>query len=535
MTKSTHFSLKTTIFCGNIVPEDGLIVGYSAIIHKLGLRMPVAFPVALVSSQNKSYRNENWNVFSAPYLPEDTIELDEIKALYKHLVFALKYEGVNLLFYHFLAKHYSESLLTRLVNIEPHGQYSRRIWFLIEWVSGKELKEKIFKTRKQYVNVIDEKLQFGVEGIKSPRHLVINNLPGNPSFCPLIRRTKKLENHISAGISTQNSEILNQTRKDILLRASAFLLLKDSKASFTIEGESPKSSRTLRWGQAISQAGLHDLNRNELIRLQQLVIENNRFIVMGFRKKGGFIGEHDRNTGEPIPDHISAKWQDLDNLIDGLIETANTLTNSSIDAVLAATIIAFGFVFIHPFEDGNGRIHRYLIHHTLAKKQFAQQGIIFPVSSSILNHIVDYRKVLENYSKPLLEFIEWKETKDHNIEVINHTIQYYRYFDATTQAEFLYDCVKDTLENIIPAEIKYLTHYDQFKVYLDDEFEMPDKMVSLLIRFLEQNNGKLSRRAREQEFAALTDSEVQKIEEHYANTMRLNQHLQRDSTQQPDT
>lgn len=160
----------------------------------------------------------------------------------------------------------------------------------------------------------------------------------------MIRRTKKLENHISAGISTQNSEILNQTRKDILLRASAFLLLKDSKASFTIEGESPKSSRTLRWGQAIAQAGLHDLNRNELIRLQQLVIENNRFIVMGFRKKGGFIGENDRNTGEPIPDHISAKWQDLDNLIDGLIETANTLTNSSIDAVLAATIIAFGFV-----------------------------------------------------------------------------------------------------------------------------------------------------------------------------------------------
>lgn len=36
------------------------------------------------------------------------------------------------------------------------------------------------------------------------------------------------------------------------------------------------------------------------------------------------------------------------------------------DPVLAAGI-AFGFVFIHPFEGGNGRIHRYLIHHVLAK------------------------------------------------------------------------------------------------------------------------------------------------------------------------
>lgn len=107
--------------------------------------------------------------------------------------------------------------------------------------------------------------------------------------------------------------------------------------------------------------------------------------------------------------------------------------------MLAAAIIAFGFVFIHPFEDGNGRIHRYLIHHTLAKKHFSQQGIIFPVSASILNHIDVYRIVLEQYSHPLLDFIEWKETKDHNIEVLNETIDFYRYFDATLQAEFLYD------------------------------------------------------------------------------------------------
>lgn len=185
---------------------------------------------------------------------------------------------------------------------------------------------------------------------------------------------------------------------------------------------------------------------------------------------------------------------------------------SRIDAVLSATIIAFGFVFIHPFEDGNGRIHRYLIHHMLAKKQFARQGIIFPVSASILNHIDDYRKVLESYSRPLLDFIDWKETKDHNIVVQNNTIDYYRYFDATLQAEFLYDCVKDTIENIIPAEVSYLRKFDEFKRFLDDEFEMPDKMVALLARSLEQNDGKISNRAKEKEFASLTEKEIEKIE-----------------------
>jgi Fic family protein len=304
-------------------------------------------------------------------------------------------------------------------------------------------------------------------------------------------------------------------RKDILQRASAFLLLKDSKASFTIEGESPKSKRAARWGQAIGQAGSRDLTAAELIRLQQVVIENDRFIEMGFRKKGGFVGEHDRSTGEPLPDHISAKWQDLDQLIEGLINTTELLLKSEIDPVIAATSIAFGFVFIHPFEDGNGRIHRYLIHHLLAKKKFSQQGIIFPVSASILDHIDDYRTILEFFSNPLLDYIEWKDTKDHNVEILNDTIDYYRYFDITAQAEFLFDCVKDTIENIIPNEVSYLIKYDEYKRFLDDDFEMPDKMVALLVRFLEQNNGKLSKRAREKEFEGLSDQEIAIIEKHF--------------------
>ncbi len=180
--------------------------------------------------------------------------------------------------------------------------------------------------------------------------------------------------------------------------------------------------------------------------------------------------------------------------------------------MLAATIIAFGFVFIHPFQDGNGRIHRYLIHHVLAKKQFSQQGVIFPVSAAILDHIDDYRRVLESFSQPLLDFIEWKETNDHNIEILNDTADYYRYFDATKQAEFLYDCVNDTIQHIIPAEIAYLTKYDEFKRFLDDDFEIPDKEVALLVRFLDQNNGKISKRAKENEFKVLDEKEIQIIE-----------------------
>ncbi|HAH22663.1 MAG TPA: cell filamentation protein Fic [Prolixibacteraceae bacterium] len=516
MSISARFFYKAPVFHGRKVIEQGTIMGYAAIIHALNLKIPLPESIALVCNQSKKYQTQEWNIFPLIYLPVISEQVTEIEALYKQLVFALKYEGVNLLVFSSLIKHYKPKKLSELIHIEPTGQYSRRIWFLIEWITGQHLLDIPDLGRKSYVFLLDEKLQFAIQGEKSSRHRIINNLPGTPDYCPLIRKTSKLQQYMAADLSNQSNLNLRGIHKETLLRTSAFLLLKDSKASFTIEGESPKSKRATRWGQAIGQAGTRDLSREELMRLQQIVIENDRFLDMGFRKKGGFVGEHDRSTGEPIPEHISAKWQDVEQLTDGLIYANEILLKNSMDAVLAAALIAFGFVFIHPFEDANGRIHRYLIHHILAKKKFSQQGIIFPISASILNHIEDYKKILEAYSHPLLDFIEWRETSDHNIEVLNETIDFYRYFDATRQAEFLYDCVKDTIENIIPEEIKYLIAYDGFKSYLDDEFEMPDKMIALLIKFLGQNKGQISKTAREKEFLQLTEIEMRDIEYNYS-------------------
>ncbi len=515
MVNSTHFSHTALVFHGKQLPEEATVVGYSAIIHSTRMEIPLPNTISIISKQNKRYQHDIWDVFPNSYLPNDTIALSEMECLYKQLTFALKYEGVNLLVFKKLTQHYDLFQLNELVGIEPTGQYTRRIWFLIEWLSGVKLSSREDMVKKSYVKLVDESIQYAIEGTKSPRQLVINNLPGTIDFCPLVSKTPKIEQYIKNNLATKKNIYLEGIRKDILQRVSAFLLLKDSKASFTIEGESPKSKRAVRWGQAIGQAGIKDLSKNELFRLQQLVIENPRFVDMGYRQKGGFVGEHDRNTGEPIPDHISAKWQDIEVLTNGLLATSELLLKSNIDAVISAAVIAFGFVFIHPFEDGNGRLHRYLIHHILIKKKISQQGVIFPISAAILDKINEYREVLESYSIPLLDFIQWKETSDHNVEVANDTIDFYRYFDATKQAEFLYDCVNETIEHIIPKEVDYLTKYDTFKKAIENEYEMPDKLIAILNRFLEQNNGVLSKRARDKEFVLLTKKEIQSVEEIY--------------------
>lgn len=505
--KNKHISRKISVFHGRLAPEEGTLVGYGAIIEANNLQVPLPEVLTIISDKKRQYGEEQWQVLTSRHLPEDN--------LYKQLVFALKYEGINLLVLKKLFEKVTASAAVELFQIEPLSLYSRKLWFLYEWLLDIRLPIDDLK-RSNYEVLVDEKIQFAISpGERSSRHRIINNLPGTQKFCPLIKRTEKLEKYIAEDYAEQKRNYLKGKHKDVLQRASAFLLLKDSKASFTIEKEIPKKNREVRWGKAIGQAGINDLSKFELLRLQQIVIENDRFLKMGLRTEGGFVGEHDRLTGKPIPEHISARFEDLEDLISGLISTNNLLQKREINAVLVAAAIAFGFVFIHPFEDGNGRIHRYLIHHILAQKKFSQQGLIFPISASILNKIDDYREVLESYSQPLLDFIDWEKTDENNIKILNDTIDFYRYFDATKQAEFLYQCVEDTVKNIIPNEVKYLINYDLFKQYLDDEFEMPDKTVALLVRFLEQNDGKLSRRAKEKEFLELTEKEISKIENAY--------------------
>lgn len=501
-----QYSHKITIFQAKATPEEGVLVGYGALLNSLQLPMPFPEQLALISEKRRSYSTENWKVFSSRNAFEDTF--------YKHLVFALKHEGINLLFFKKLFEKLTTAEVVALLKIEPTGIYSRKIWFLYEWLQHEKLDIPDL-TIKKAIPLVDEKLQYAIEGISSPRHRIINNLPGSVLFCPLIRKTEKLEHYILSDIGNQKSAYLKRMHKDVLQRASAYLLLKDSKASFTIEGEKPRNNRAARWGNAIGQAGVNPLTIDELTRLQQLVIESNRFTKMGIREQEGFVGDRDRETGEPIPDHISAKQEDLDSLLNGLFATKEILVNSKLDPVLVATKIAFGFVFIHPFVDGNGRLHRYIIHHILAKMHYSEQGMIFPVSASILSHITDYSKTLESYSHPVLEQILWKPSADKNVEILNNTIDYYRYFDATAQAEFLYDCVHDTMVTIIPAEVDYLRKYDEFKRYIDDTYEMPDNKVALLVLFLEQGEGILSKRAINKEFSALKESEVKDIESTY--------------------
>lgn len=112
--------------------------------------------------------------------------------------------------------------------------------------------------------------------------------------------------------------MIGQTGANIVSRASSFLLLADSRASFEIEGEKPPRDRLERWGRAVLQAGKNPLTLDEIVRLHTVLIEDTRFTQPGLRRDGVLLGERDHD-GDPLPEFIGARPQDLESLVQGII------------------------------------------------------------------------------------------------------------------------------------------------------------------------------------------------------------------------
>jgi Fic/DOC family len=512
MADQHRFSGPITVFRERVLPERATPAGYAALIDAYGLRVPMPRTLSATGEHHRVKNDAGWRILTPRHAPSSDLE--------GHLTFALKYEGLDLAVLKRLFAAVAPTDIENIVRAKPTGSYARRIWFLYEWLMGSRL-DLPDGDKGTFEPVVDSEQQWSIPGENSSRHRVRNNLPGTPEFCPLVFKTKALAEFTSMDLVHRAQEAVAGVPRDVLARTAAFLLLKDSRSSYAIEGERPPQDRIQRWGRAIGQAGRRSIEIDELLRLQAIVIGDTRFVRLGLREEGGFVGEHDRDSRMPIPDHISARPEDLPSLMEGLVAFDRGAAQG-LDAVIAAAVLAFGFVYTHPFVDGNGRIHRYLIHHVLAQRGFNPAGVVFPVSAAILERIDEYRAVLEDYSQRLLPAIDWRPTDDGNVRVLNDTADFYRFFDATPHAEFFYACVRKTIEEDLPRETEFLAQYDRFRASIEAMVDMPNRTVDLLFRFLHQNGGRLSNRAREQEFARLTEAEVSAVEDAYQNLFARN-------------
>lgn len=492
------------VFQEKTIPNGTRLVGWAALVQALAVQAPVSLPCC-VSEQHirGSHREEGaWAVFDKRYWPGDTLA--------DHLTFALRHEDMEFLILKRIFETVPQAEVEAIVQAAPTGALARRAWYLYEILTGRTL-DVDDAPGAAAVDLLDPEGYFTGKPRLSKRHRVRDNLLGTGRFCPFIRRTKALTEFLALDLAATARETVGSTGAHLVARAASFMLLADSRASFEIEGERPPRNRLERWGRAVLQAGKNRLTLDEIIRLQRVLIEDTRFVRPGLRPDGLFLGERDHH-GDPLPEFIGARPDNLDDLMGGLLEANDRMRDDGIDPVLKAAATAFGFVYVHPFQDGNGRMHRCLIHHVLAERKFTPPGMVFPVSSVMLDRIDDYRATLQAHSGPLMPFIEWRPTAERNVEVLDETADLYRYFDCTGEAEFLYSCVRRTVEQDLPREIDYLRRHDEAIRRIMDAVEMPDRVAENLVLFIRQNGGTLSKKRREGEFNKLGDQEVTLIE-----------------------
>ena len=481
--------------------------GYAWLLSRFGLTvMPnwhSSFVAATGGRQQKVQGDKVEDTYSLQYWPGEKIG--------DHLEFALKYDGVSLSSLKVIFDAVAEDELIDYIKSKPTGKYSRRIWFFYEFLTGHTLPIEDL-SGGNYLEALEPDIYYTLpRGEKSQRHRVINNLLGTREFCPIVRKTEKLGEMDQTDFRERCEKIVESYPPQLLRRALSYLYSKETKSSFEIENIKPDASRTEKFIASLETARRQDFcDKESLIDLQNRIVDP-RFMNEDYRTVQNYVGQTISYQKELIH-YVCPKPEDLPDLMRGLMTSHRLMMTGGVSAIVHAAVVAYGFVFIHPFEDGNGRIHRFLIHNIFSLQGMVPEGLMFPVSAVMLNNPEDYNDSLEVFSLPLNRLVEYSLDELARMAVHNDTADWYRYIDMTVQAEALYDFVIQTVESELVEELSFLANYDSTKKAIQDVIDMPDRLIDLFIRICLENNGGLSANKRKSHFDFLSDDELFSME-----------------------
>lgn len=481
--------------------------GYAWLLSRFGLTaLPnwhSSFVVATGGRQQKVQGGRVEDIYSLQYWPGEKIG--------DHLEFALKYDGVSLSSLKVIFDAVAETELVDYIKSKPTGKYARRIWFFFEFLTDRRLSIDDL-SKGNYLEVLEPDIYYTLpRGEKSQRHRVINNLLGPREFCPIVRKTEKLGKMDQADFRDRCEKIVESYPPQLLRRALSYLYSKETKSSFEIENIKPDASRTEKFIASLEMARRQDFcDKESLIALQNRIVDP-RFMNEDYRTVQNYVGQTISYQKELIH-YACPKPEDIPDLMQGLLTSHRLMMTGGISAIVHAAVVAYGFVFLHPFEDGNGRIHRFLIHNIFSIRGMVPEGLMFPVSAVMLNNPEGYNDSLEAFSLTLNQLVEYSLDELARMTVHNDTAYLYRYIDMTLQTEALYDFVVQTIESELVEELSFLANYDSTKKAIQDVIDMPDRLIDLFIRICLENNGRLSANKKKSHFDFLSDDELSSME-----------------------
>ena len=495
-----------------IAGKERYPIGHAWLRRELGLKVPAPAVLSYITAGGR--RTETSGSRTVELYPRQYAVHGSVVA---HLRFALRHEPVDLGVLAAALKAVEPSDIEAWVRAEPTGAFSRRAWFLREMVTGRTLDLENARTGN-YVDALDSNRHIVAARRNSRRHRVSDNLLGEPGLCPTVRRTPRLAEAMRLRTEEAARSLIESYDPVLLSRAVNYLYTKETRSSFALEGETPNASRTARFVAALRAAPDFDpADKAALIRLQGDTVDH-CYAASDWRRFQSFVGTTVGDYHEEVH-FICPRPEDVPSLMDGWMALTRRVAEGGVDPVVAAAVSAFSFVLIHPFEDGNGRIHRFLVHHMLARLGYSPPGLVLPVSAAILRDRRNYDAVLETFSRPLSEFVRWNWTADREIVVENETADLYRFYDATAFAEYLYDRVAETVGRDLGEELNFIAVFDRAFDAVRGIVDMPDRRASLFVRLCMQNGGRLSANKRG-DLSELGDAEVAAMETAVREAMR---------------
>ena len=503
-------------------------IGYQWLIERYGLAVTQALRLQTVIGPTRATVSDGTTTRRTvlePLRPEPTLA--------GHLSFALKHEGVHLEALSRLFAVAPPSELEDWIRREPTGRYSRRVGFLYEGLTGRRLDVPDTK-RGNYVSVLDPEAELTAsKPLNNVRWRVRDNLLGTPAFSPQVHLTSDTARALAFDVGERIARLEAQFTPELVLRSALWLTIKESRASFAIEHEESKRDRIQRFATVMEQRtgqSADPFAPGELEALQREILGPNA-LHYGLRRSPVFVGESAR-FGEERVHYIGAHWNDVPSILEGLREFLQRTIGVS--PVARAALASFGFVYLHPMIDGNGRISRFLINDVLRRDGALPAPYIVPISAVLQRpdlRPLSYDGALELFSRPLM-----RQYRDHwsfgpeqrGEDGVTYNLQFDRYQDAlhawrypdlTRHVAFLADALELTIEQEMRGEAQYLQRHSAARTRLKAIVEGPDPALDRIIRSVRESRGAISGKLRAEypmlERAGIAEDVVRVIREEF--------------------
>jgi len=415
-----------------------------------------------------------------------------------HLLFALKHEGVDLAILMEALTRIPGARLLEEIRRTPNGSYARIACFLWEQANRATLDDAPIPGGAAVPLFPPDRYVTG-PAQRNPRWRVDFNGLGSLAYCATVERTPAIAAAIASdlpGRANAYAAGLDDLLRD---RALAWAYLHETADSFAIERETPSEERARAFVALLHQAHQrHPLSQDYLVGLQQATVANPLDRAASFRQQQNWLQGPQRGAAGvsylPPPPEVA------DELMEALMAFANGPA-LRVDPLVAAAVVSFGFVLIHPFMDGNGRLSRFLFHHALCRTGALADGLILPVSVAMKKHEPAYLRALQTFSVPARQrwAVEWLDAGNYAFRYRGDPQHaFYRYWNATACVEFGMAMAERALEVELKEETTHLQRYDCIVRRVNDHLDVRGSDLATLVISCIEQGGTLSRRRRDQ-------------------------------------